>query len=77
FLGVFRREWTALGFSVAIFVLYGGAILSLLTYVPGISWGAIFLALYPVFRRLGGRKSKKKDNRQGLQHLIDIFADTR
>lgn len=42
FLGVFRREWTALGFSVAIFVLYGGAILSLLTYVPGISWGGHF-----------------------------------
>ena len=43
FLGIFRREWMALVFSALIFVLYGGAIFSLLIYVPGISWaGHIF-----------------------------------
>ena len=43
FLGIFRREWMAVVFSALIFVLYGGAIFSLLIYVPGISWaGHIF-----------------------------------
>ena len=43
FLGIFRREWIALVFSALIFVLYGGAVFSLLIYVPGISWaGHIF-----------------------------------
>ena len=43
FLGIFRREWIALVFSALIFVLYGGAVFSLLVYVPGISWaGHIF-----------------------------------
>jgi membrane associated rhomboid family serine protease len=37
-IGVFRREWRALAVSAAIFVLYGGAILSLLYDIPGISW---------------------------------------
>ena len=38
FIGLFRREWRALAVSVAIFVLYGGAILSLLDDIPGVSW---------------------------------------
>ena len=42
FMGVFRREWIALVFSVAIFLCYGGALLSLLTYTPGISWTGHF-----------------------------------
>ena len=42
FLGIFRREWIALIFSAVIFVLYGGAIVSLLVYVPGISWAGHF-----------------------------------
>jgi len=38
FLGFFRREWIALAISVAILVFYGGALLSLFVYIPGISW---------------------------------------
>lgn len=42
-LGFFRREWSALVVSVIIFFLYGGALLSLLIYVPGVSWsGHVF-----------------------------------
>lgn len=43
FLGIFRREWIALIFSALIFVLYGGAVSSLLIYTPRVSWsGHIF-----------------------------------
>ena len=43
FLGVFRREWKALIFSIIISILYGGALFSLLIYVPGVSWtGHVF-----------------------------------
>ncbi|MFC1824568.1 rhomboid family intramembrane serine protease [Thermodesulfobacteriota bacterium] len=38
FAGVFRREWKALLCSIIVFFLYGGALLSLLAPVPGISW---------------------------------------
>ncbi len=38
FMGLFRREWRALAVSAVIFILYGGAILSLLYDIPGISW---------------------------------------
>jgi membrane associated rhomboid family serine protease len=38
FLGLFRRNWKAVVISVAITLLYGGALYSLLIYVPGISW---------------------------------------
>jgi len=37
-LGIFRRDWKALIISLVIFLLYGGALQSLFTYVPGISW---------------------------------------
>jgi len=37
-LGIFRRDWKALVISLAIFLLYGGALQSLFLYVPGISW---------------------------------------
>jgi membrane associated rhomboid family serine protease len=37
-LGIFRRDWKALIISLAIFLLYGGALQSLFIYVPGISW---------------------------------------
>jgi len=37
-LGLFRRNWKAVLISLAVFLLYGGALYSLLTYVPGISW---------------------------------------
>ncbi len=42
FIGIFRREWKAFFFSLLSFFLYGGALLSLLVYVPGISWSAHF-----------------------------------
>jgi len=38
FLGLFRRNWPAVLISLGISLLYGGALYSLLTYVPGISW---------------------------------------
>ena len=38
FIGIFRREWGALVLSIVIFFLYGGALLSLLAVVPGVSW---------------------------------------
>jgi membrane associated rhomboid family serine protease len=37
-LGLFRRNWKAVAISVVITFLYGGALYSLLIYVPGISW---------------------------------------
>jgi membrane associated rhomboid family serine protease len=42
FLGIFRGELKALIFSTAIFLLYGGALFSLLYYIPGISWTGHF-----------------------------------
>ena len=42
-LGIFRRDWKALVISLAVFLVYGGALQSLFIYVPGISWtGHIF-----------------------------------
>ena len=37
-LGIFRRDWKALIISILITILYGGALYSLLIYIPGISW---------------------------------------
>ena len=37
-LGIFRRDWKALIISLAIFLLYGGALQTLFIYVPGVSW---------------------------------------
>jgi len=42
FLGIFRGELKALIFSTVIFLLYGGALFSLLYYIPGISWTGHF-----------------------------------
>jgi membrane associated rhomboid family serine protease len=42
FVGIFRREKTALVVSLAIFVLYGGALWSLFHQIPGISWAGHF-----------------------------------
>ncbi len=41
-LGLFRQNWKAVMISVVISLLYGGAIFSLLVYVPGISWSGHF-----------------------------------
>ena len=65
-LGIFRREWKALIISIVITILYGGALHSLLIYIPGISWtGHLFGFLSGVlaawcFRNAGkGKKSKR------------------
>ena len=42
FIGVFRREKMALVITLVIFILYGGAMLSLFQHVPGISWSSHF-----------------------------------
>ncbi len=42
FLGIFRKEWKAFILSSVICFFYGGALLSLLIYVPGVSWTGHF-----------------------------------
>lgn len=42
FIGIFRREWKALFFSLIVCTLYGGALFSLFVYMPGISWSGHF-----------------------------------
>ena len=42
FIGLFRREWVALAISTAVFLIYGGILLSLLQTTPGISWSSHF-----------------------------------
>jgi membrane associated rhomboid family serine protease len=42
FLGLFRRDWKAVLISIVITVLYGGALYSLLLYIPGTSWSGHF-----------------------------------
>jgi membrane associated rhomboid family serine protease len=57
FLGLFRRNWKAVMISVAITLLYGGALYSLLIYVPGISWsGHLFGFISGVGAAWWGRK---------------------
>jgi membrane associated rhomboid family serine protease len=41
-LGLFRRDWKAFLISIVITVLYGGALYSLLLYIPGTSWSGHF-----------------------------------
>jgi membrane associated rhomboid family serine protease len=61
-LGVFRRDWKALIISIVITVVYGGALHSLLIYMPGISWtGHLFGFISGVLaawatRSIGNRK---------------------
>jgi membrane associated rhomboid family serine protease len=42
FMGVFRREWKAMLFSLAVFFCYGGALFSFFSFEPGISWTGHF-----------------------------------
>ena len=42
FIGIFRREKMALVVSLAVFMLYGGALFSLFYHLPGISWESHF-----------------------------------
>jgi membrane associated rhomboid family serine protease len=44
FIGIFRREWKAFAFSLGIFLFYGGALISLFIYIPGISWTGHFFS---------------------------------
>ena len=46
FLGIFRREWTALGISIVIGFIYGGALFTLFAYIPGISWSSHFFGFF-------------------------------
>ncbi len=56
-LGLFRRNWKAVMISVAIFLLYGGALYSLLIFVPGISWsGHLFGFISGIVAAWWGRK---------------------
>lgn len=67
FLGLFRRDWKAVMISVVISLIYGGALYSLLIYVPGISWsghlfGFISGALAAWWSRSAG--NRKRTTRQ-------------
>lgn len=42
FVGFFRRDWLAVGLSVLVGLMYGGALASLLVYTPGLSWESHF-----------------------------------
>ena len=64
-LGVFRGDWKTLIISIVITIFYGGALHSLLIYIPGISWtGHLFgfssgvLAAW-WFRSVGRKKKLK------------------
>jgi len=46
FLGIFRRDWRTLVLSVIVCFFYGGALFSLLIYVPGISWTGHFFGFF-------------------------------
>ena len=55
-LGLFRRNWKAVMTSVVITLVYGGALYSLLIYIPGISWsGHLFGFLSGVVAAWWGR----------------------
>ena len=60
-LGIFRRDWKALIISLAILLLYGGALQSLFIYVPGISWtGHLFGFISGVLAAWWTRAAKKR-----------------
>ena len=60
-LGIFRRDWKALVISLAIFVLYGGALQTLFVHVPGVSWaGHLFGFLAGILAAWWMRTTKKR-----------------
>ena len=66
FIGFFRREWKSLAVSFVIFLFYGGALLSLMTYMPGISWtGHLFGFLSGILAAWWSRQTRiaTKDRR--------------
>ena len=42
FIGVFQKKWKPLVFSLIVFFVYGGVLISLFTIVPGVSWSGHF-----------------------------------
>ena len=62
FIGVFRRQWTALIFSVVILISYGGALLSLLVYKQGISWSGHFFGFVSGIMAAWWTKTAKRDS---------------
>ena len=66
-LGIFRRHWKALIVSIVISILYGGALYSLLIFVPGISWtGHLFGFLAGVLAAWwAGNTGKRKKTARG------------
>ena len=63
FLGIFRRDWKALGAALVVLFLYGGALLTILVVMPGVSWsghacglGAGVLAAW-LIRKKNGKTS--------------------
>ena len=58
-LGIFRREWKAVILSLAVFLLYGGALFTLLTYTPGISWSGHFFGFLSGMLVAWGTRKKK------------------
>ena len=59
FAGIFRRDWKSVFVSLIVFFLYGGALLSLLIYLPGVSWtGHLFGFLSGVLAASWTRSAK-------------------
>ena len=70
-LGLFQRDWKALLISIVITILYGGALYSLLIYIPGTSWsGHVFGFLAGVLAawwlRSAGRRPKRVRRQQKI-----------
>ncbi len=42
FIGIFQKNWKTLLFSIAVFLVYGGALWSLLIIQKGVSWSGHF-----------------------------------
>ena len=58
-LGVFRRDWKALIISIVITIIYGGALHSLLSDVPGISWAGHFFGFLSGVVAAGWAKKRR------------------
>jgi len=58
-LGVFSRDWKALIISIVITILYGGALHSLLSDAPGISWAGHFFGFLSGVAAAGWAKKER------------------
>ena len=69
FLGLVRRDWKALVISIVITILYGGALYSLLIYIPGVSWtGHLFGFLSGVLAAWWTRGARRRPKRARRLH---------